>query len=426
MTDVPLGRGAYKRLYAGSPEIELKNRWVEANPANPVEGTAVLARPGTTPLATLNPGGYPDLGSMRGNYTLSGLFDDSLFVVCGDRLYRISEDMTITPITGTISGTGYPEVTWQKGPGYERLWIADGQLLQFYAGPTSASGTITRTGSIVNGVDQFEIAGVHYTWGTTFNPSDAGTLANPFVVAPLADPMGQLVKAIMAAGVPGTDYSNTITAPNIFVRATSSSTTEATLTALLPGSGGNSLTFTVVGGTALSLTGTGTLLNGGLHVLQGCAVPDGQAPISITQVSSYILVAVKDSQTFYWINPGEITIDPLDFASKESNPDNISQLRTVGDQVVIIGEKSTENWYATGNLSAPFRPIEGRVYARGAISGTAVPIDDAVILVGDDGRVYSVGFSGGPDAGFGVQRISNNGIEERVRRQLRREAGLNP
>lgn len=437
MTAVPLGRGAYERLYAGAPIIELLNRWLEANPANLREGTSVLARPGTTQIGNaFDQGSFSGLGSMRGNYALSGLFDDSLFVVCGSNLFRINQDMSITPITGVINGTGYPEVAWQKGAGYERLWISDGLLLQFYGGISSATGTLTKTGTIVNGTDKFEVGGTYYVWGTSFSSSDAGTSSNPFVVKPTnsssaLDPMNQLVLAIMDTGDAGVDYSGTIAGPNTSVSAVGDGNIPAvvvTMTALSSGTGGNSITFTVVGGTALSASGSGTLANGGIQALQGCTMPGGVTPNSITQVSSYVLVSVTNSQEFFWVNPGETSIDPLNFASKESSPDPISSMRAVGDQVLIMGEKSTENWYATGNLTAPFAPIEGRVYARGVYPGTPVVVDDGVILVGDDGRVYSIGFQPGDatDTSWGVNRISNNGIEERIRYQTRRQLGLTP
>jgi hypothetical protein len=203
--------------------------------------------------------------------------------------------------------------------------------------------------------------------------------------------------------------------------------TSITFTALLRGAGGNSIATTVTGGTALAFAHA-TLQNGGIDALEGCDMPGGVTANSLTQVSSYVLVSVSNAQQFYWVNPGDITIDALSFASKESSPDNIQTLRAVGDQVLVMGEKSTENWYATGDPTAPFAPIEGRVYARGVIEGTPVVIDDGVLLVGDDGRVYSIGFQSGDgtDAGWGVTRISNNGIEERVRRQLRREDNLTP
>lgn len=130
-------------------------------------------------------------------------------------------------------------------------------------------------------------------------------------------------------------------------------------------------------------------------------------------------MAINASQRFYWVKPGEVTIDALSFASKESGPDPISQMRTVGDQVLIMGEKTTENWFSTGNDLSPFAPVQGRTYARGAIRGTSVIIDDSVYLVGDDGKVYQIGQQG-------INSVSNNGIEERIRRQVRREQGLEP
>lgn len=445
MTSVPLGKGAYERKYAGAPIIELLNRWLEQNPANLREGSAVLARPGTTQIIpVLNQGTFTGFGAMRGNYALSGLFNDALFVVCGSNLYMVTDtvagdgaNLTVTHITGTIEGTGYPEVAWQKGAGYERLWITGGTLLQYYQGLSSANGTLTLTGAVVNGVDTFEVDGVYYTWGTTFSPSDAGTVSHPFVVNPTSitfglDPLDQLQMAIAGTGTPGTDYSATITGPNTQVSAANNSgvnpATSLLISAILPGTGGNTITFTVTGGAALTASGTGTLANGGLNALQGCTMPGGVTPLSLTQVSSYVLVSESGSQEFFWVNPGEVTIDPLNFASKESSPDPIMCMRAVGDQVMIMGAKSTENWYATGNLAAPFAPIEGRVYARGVQSGTPVVVDDGVVLVGDDGRVYSIGYQPGDstDTAWGVNRISNNGIEERVRYQIRRQQGLTP
>lgn len=436
MTAVPLGRGAYKRLYAGTPEVKLLNRWLEANPANLREHSSVLSRPGTTPLLTFDPGTYTGVNKMRGNYSLNGLFADSLFVVCGENLYRVNKDMTVTHITGQIQGTGHPEVAWQKGIGYERLWITDGLLLQYYDGTTHASGTLTLAGTITNGVDVFEVGGVYYTWGTAFSGSDAGSSAHPFVINPTpsaggsADPLSQAVLALNNAGVAGVDYSTTIGGPNVLVSGSVNNLTPSTiltLVARLEGTGGNLIALSVTGGSALTASGA-TLANGGINALQGCTIPDGQTALSLAQVSGYVLVSISNSQQFYWVNPGETTIDALNFASKESSPDNIIAMRTLGDQVAIIGEKSFENWYATGDSTSPFAPIEGRVYARGVINGTAVIVDDGILIVGDDGRVYSIGFQSGDatDIGWGVTRISNNGIEERIRMQLRKEGGLTP
>jgi len=583
MTSVPLGQSAYKREYSGAPEVQLLNRWLELNPANPREGSSILARPGTTELLTFDPGGFAGLGSMRGCYAPSGLFNNSLFVVCGANLYRVNQDKSKIQITGTIHGSGTPEVGWQKGPGYEQLWIADGTTLQYYSGTSKATGTVSVTGgSVVNGVDIVAIGGVYYTWGTTFSSLDAGTSSYPYVVNPTSvasvyDPINQLILAILASGTAGTDYSSTITqhhpsvsaasAPpssvtSLTVRAggsytstptvtisggggtgaaanavmsgapvvsitvdthggymgtgyiaatlvggggtgatcrgivyngslvsfvvdngghgytsaplvvvdtsdggggtgtavigTSSSVASftvtdvgygyistptvditggggpggatatanvsssgppstANLTALIAGPSGNFIPLVITGGTSLIISGA--TLSGSTDALTICPIPGGLTPTTITQVSSYLLVSVTNSQQFYWVNPGDTFINALNFASKESSPDSIVCMRTVGDQVLIMGEKSTENWYATGNSQSPFAPIEGRVYARGALAGTPVVVDNGVVLVSDDGRVYNIGYAFGDntDAQYGVNRISNNGIEERIR-----------
>jgi hypothetical protein len=428
VTTVPLGIGAYERQYAGAPEIKLQNRWVEQSPINLREHIMLLSRPGTAQIQTFAANAGFGLKCMRGNYFQGGLFGDALFVVSGTNLYRYNLDGTVIHISGVISGTGHPEVTWQKGIGYERLWIADGLLLQFYGGTTAASGKLTKTGTITSGSDTVQIGGVYYAWNSSVDAgSPAGTAANPWRVNPGTDPMGNLVKAIMDSGVPGTDYSTAISAANTQVIATVDAIpgVVVTVTARTAGTGGNSISTTVVSGTHVSWGAT-TLQNGGIDALQGVAVPDGVGIRSLTEVSSYVLASVADSQKVFFVQPGAVVIDPLDFFEKEASPDNVLAMRTVGDQALIMGESSAENWYATGDSNAPFAPIEGRVYQRGIIDGSPCIVGDSVMVIGDDGVAYEIGYRPGSTAEWGVHRISNHGIEERIRRQIRREAGLTP
>jgi hypothetical protein len=292
MTTIPLGVGAYKRTFAGEPEIRLENRFVEKAPTNLREHTTLLGRAGTDTLSTFAG------GRIRGTYSKAGLFNGDLFVVSGPNLWRYSSDGTRVQIPGVVSGSANPYVTWMKGLGYEYLFIADGTLFQYYPG---------------------------------FGPLLLVTGAGP----------SEVIK-------------------------------------------------------------------------------------SLATVSGYVLASVGFTQKFYWLNPGTVVIDPLNFAEKESNPDNIVDMHTVGDFVLITGEASTENWYATGDFALPFAPVEGRVYRRGAIEGTPVVMKDSVILVGDDCVVYEIGYSSGAEAQWGVHRISDHGIEERIRTQVRRLQGLLP
>lgn len=139
--------------------------------------------------------------------------------------------------------------------------------------------------------------------------------------------------------------------------------------------------------------------------------PDEVVISSICVVKGYVICLVKDSDRFYWIEPGEVTIDPLNFATAESQPDIGIEVQAIGDQFWVFGQRSTEPWYFTGDLNAPVAPVQGRPYDRGSWGGTAVKINDEIILVGSDARVYSVT--------SGAQPISTPGIEERIARAMK-------
>lgn len=430
MVTLPLGLQAYSRRYAGEPEIRLVNRFMEQDPSNPREKVALLSRPGSTALAQGNTG----LG--RGNFSKVGLFGGDLFSVIGTELFRIQYGSTI-PVTGTLVNVsnGFVYETWMKGIGYEYLFISDGASLQYYS--TRARGVLTLAGGSITDLGQkIQIGGVYYTWATAVDAgAPAGTVGNPYrakLGTAVADSFGltgdqsslkNMELLLNLSGVGGSDYSTAVVVPSAFVTATGPSDQLApatlVLTAVADGGTGNTVTTVVASGSFVTF-GAAALTGGGNQALQTVTgMGAGEVPGAITNLSGYVLVAVAGTSKFYWINPGETIIDPLNFASKESNPDNISQMVTVGDQALILGDGSTENWYATGDFSAPFAPVEGRVYKRGALAGTAVVVGDSVFLVGDDLKVYSIGYSGGDTSQYGVHRVSTHGIEERIRTQIR-------
>lgn len=154
----------------------------------------------------------------------------------------------------------------------------------------------------------------------------------------------------------------------------------------------------------------------GVHALTSVPVPDGLPPCGVATLKGHVLIAISYSDRFYWIKPGEVTIDGLDFATAESQPDDTVAVKVVGDTAFFIGEGSTEVWFPTGDLDTPFAPVNGRVFDHGGVSGTAVSIKGTVFLVGVDGIVYAVR--------GGSERISNHGIEQTIRSVLAVSGGV--
>lgn len=150
----------------------------------------------------------------------------------------------------------------------------------------------------------------------------------------------------------------------------------------------------------------------GTAALTAIAVPDDIPMISLDVFNGYVLCVQNDSDKFYWIQPGAIIIDPLDFATAEKFPDRVLQVRTVGDEFWLLGEKSIEVWRATGDGDAPFQRIEGRRYDFGIMGGTAVRMKDtSITCVADDGTVYNIAGTPTP--------ISDPNIAERTRDAIR-------
>ncbi len=149
--------------------------------------------------------------------------------------------------------------------------------------------------------------------------------------------------------------------------------------------------------------------------LTAVAMPGGVTPGNLTAIDGFVLVGVSGGHKFFWIEPGAVIIDALDFASAESNPDALLDMATSGDLVFMMGNATIEVWYPTGDSDAPFAPIEGRVYRMGVMPFTWALLQDSLIFVGSDNVVYQIGAASYSTAPQGIKPISDSGISERIR-----------
>ena len=408
MAQVPLGLQAYDRTFGDEPEIEVLNRFFEKNPTNLVEKFSLLSRPGTTHFLSVGS------GKVRKMATQPGVFEDDLFIVVGQELWRYDRS-TLTQIQGAVLGAGQPSITIVAGPGYEHLFIADSLTLQYYDGEDAATNTLT-TGGTILATETVNVNTVWYEWtaGDVDAGAPDGSESDPWLVDLGADAEESLLNlslAINATGTPGTTYSTAITVAHANVEAPLVTATTLFVRALTRGTIGNAYVATETG--ADLVWAGATFAGGGAHTLHGVTTPDDVGVLSLTNLASFVIASITDSQRFYWIQPGALIIDALDFATAESEPDQIVDMLRVGDAVYMFGQSSTEVWYATGAQDAPFLRQQGLAFSQGAREGTPVQIRTQVVTIAEDGKVYQV--AGGP------KRLSQNGIEERIRLAYRAE-----
>lgn len=123
---------------------------------------------------------------------------------------------------------------------------------------------------------------------------------------------------------------------------------------------------------------------------------DGFTIVSKTGTGQFNISGLLDSTTW----------DALDFATAEERPDNLVRVFAFNGSLWLLGEKSYEIYYNSGNADFPFQQIQGAVNTtRGcAAAFSVVEEDNSFLFLGDDRVVYRA-------IGYNVQRVSHHGIE---------------
>jgi hypothetical protein len=129
----------------------------------------------------------------------------------------------------------------------------------------------------------------------------------------------------------------------------------------------------------------------------------------LTAIDNYFVVTDAGSGRFYISAIGDGTSwDALDFATAESNPDELLCVKNALGQLWLFGTRTTEIWTNTGSSNFPFRRISGAVTETGIIAPHSIQdVDNSVMWVGGDkhgsGIVYKA-------QGFVPQAISTEPI----------------
>lgn len=418
MADISLARSDFRRGVARSASIICKNRYFEQNPVLNAsqDFVALLSRPRMKKFTEVGD------GPIRKVFDEPGTFINAAFVVSGTDLYRIDTNTAETNL-GTLGSSIVGDVSMAATGAIEDvpeyLFIAEGGVLWVYNDNGGALGHLQATGAIVNN-DTVTIDGVVYRWtnASVDAGTPAGTVGNPWLVAlgiSNSEALTNLFRAINGDGTPGTTYSTLLVA-HATVTAYSVSANDLYVVAQIAGTAGNAIATTETG--ANIAWGAATLQDGGDPQLRQVPTPADVGAVSIAHINSYIIVIpVQGNEVngrFYWIEPGETTIDPLNFATAERSPDAGNQVIVFSDRFWIGGDTTNEAWITTGNIDAPMQRFSGVLYDRGVWEGTAVKVKESMILVDEDGAVFQIG--------GGITRISRPDIEERIRKAMAIEA----
>lgn len=416
MVNIPLGVSDYNRQVPKEARLISKNRFYDKNPVLNPDGYSLISRP-TLRLFTNLSTEYP----VRGIHTEPGTFSDASFIIAGQNLYKITTAGTVTDlgaVTVAFSGSVSFASIASIGVTPERMFFADGGALYCYSENGNALGRLVST-AIING-DKITINTTVYqmTSGSVDTGTPAGTAGNPWLVAlgaTVADSITNLYAAINNTGVNGTDYSTALTA-NPDVEAWYKSTDTLRIRALSYGAIPN--TYVTTATSANMVWDNSTLTGGGTTTIFQVNTPDDVGITSVASINSYVICIPAQGNNingrFYWIQPGETTIDPLDYATAERAPDAINEVVVFSDMFWLCGQSTTEPWIFTGNSSTPVQRFRGLLFDRGTWEGTAVQVKDSLILSDPDGAVFQIK--------GGLNRISTPDIEERIRRAMQIEA----
>lgn len=402
----------FKRDVAGGDQLILRNRYYEVNPQLSEDGASLLARPGMKFLMELGE------GPVRGMYAEEGSFDGDLFVAHGIDLTRVHRDKSTTLIYSGLYNPDYGTVNMTStapiGDVPEYLFFADGRNLYIYIESGYAKGQLT--GTPVN-TDTVQIGAMYYrfTNGSVNAGTPDGTSGNPWLVAlglSSVISFDNLAAAVALSGDAGVQYSTATTA-NDQAKPVSTSTGVAVFRATATGVVGNSVITTETGG--LTWTNGGTMTGGGNPDTSVVEMPEDIGAFDVATINSFVIVLpVQDGEfkgRFYWIEPGETTVNPLNFATAERSPDGVLGVEVLGDQFWLPGSGSTEVWYVSQDPINRMQRLQGVVFDRGTWEGTAVAIHEVLIVCDANGAVFQI-------SGGSPKRISTPDIEEQIRKSI--------
>ena len=154
----------------------------------------------------------------------------------------------------------------------------------------------------------------------------------------------------------------------------------------------------------------GYIYNVNTDVFQQITDPDFPGAVTVGYIDGYFTFNEPNSQKI-WVTSllDGTSVDPLEFASAEGNPDVVVAVFVDHREVWVFGTNSTEVWYDAGLLDFPLARIQGAYNELGCAAPYSIAkMDNQIYWLGKDARGQGMVYRA---AGYMGQRISTHAIE---------------
>lgn len=141
--------------------------------------------------------------------------------------------------------------------------------------------------------------------------------------------------------------------------------------------------------------------------------PDFPGAVTVGYLDGYFVFNEPDSPRV-WVTAllDGLSVDPLDFASAEGDPDGLVSLIIDHREAWLFGTNSIEVWYDAGLPDFPLQRIQGAFNEIGCAAPYSVAkLDNGVFWLGSDARGRGIVYRAN---GYTGQRISTHAIEWQI------------
>ncbi len=339
-------------------------------------------------------------------------------------LFSVGQKGKSSTVTAQSHTNVYAEISQDADKSNIAFYGTPGQILFTSFGDTPHRGAIT-VGDFIYTVHrgtfwELNNAGVRVSRGTLNTTAGRVQMASNGQQIAMVDGVNMYVYMVNRTAQPiasitrvGTTATLTTTGPHL--RYTGES---VTVSGALPAQYNGTFVITVTSPTTFTYTmlsdpGSSASPAGSYSVASSFVqVSSGlfANPIDITFQDGYGIACFLNSGQFQISSSYDFTTwDALDFATAESNPDNL--LRTIADhgELVLLGGETTEFWGNSGQLDFPYSNIRGSTIEFGiAARLSLVKYDDSLIGLFKNrmGQVNVMQL-----VGHGVRKVSTNELD---------------